>query len=136
MSDPARLVRGARRVVLFAATALCLYGLARFDVVLLPQGAHSPLYGLAAGDRLLVDRHERACATGETWLYLGAADELLIGRAAPAPGGLAPEARAALAAGAAWLVAERDVAGASDSRALGLIPRERRVGRVLFVLPW
>ncbi|HEX6882582.1 MAG TPA: hypothetical protein VF530_04320 [Planctomycetota bacterium] len=136
MKAPGEILRTARRVVLFVALALVLYGVARFDLVLLPEGARSPLYGLHAGDRLLVDRHARHGAEEETWLYRGAAGELLIGRATAPPAGLEPAARAALAAGGLWIVAERDVPGVADSRTLGPIPAEGRVGRVLLVLPW
>jgi hypothetical protein len=133
---PGEVLRTVRRVVLFVALALVLYGVARFDLVLLPEGARSPLYGLHAGDRLLVDRHARRGAADETWLYRGAEGELLIGRATSPPAELEPAARAALAAGGLWLVAERPVPGVADSRTLGPIPGEARVGRVLFVLPW
>jgi len=133
---PGEILRTVRRVVLFVALALVLYGVARFDLVQLPEGARSPLYGLHAGDRLLVDRHARRGAEGETWLYRGAEGELLIGRAAPPPTGLAPAAHAALEQGGLWLVAEREVPGVPDSRTLGPIGGAARVGRVLFVLPW
>ena len=136
MKAPGEVLRRVRRVVLFVALALVLYGVARFDLVLLPEGARSPLYGLHAGDRLLVDRHARRGGEDETWIYRGTAGELLVGRTTAPPGGLPPAARAALEAGGLWIVAERDIPGVADSHTLGPIPAEGRVGRVLLVLPW
>ena len=136
MKPPAELVRGARRALLFASVALLLYGLARFDVVRLPEGARSPLHGVHAGDRLLVDRHARRGAEGELWLYRGPAGELLIGRASAPPPGLAAAQRQALESGALWLVHERELEGLADSRGLGPIAAEARLGRVILVLPW
>jgi hypothetical protein len=129
-------IRRIRRVVLFVATAAVLYAFARFDIVLLPEGALSPLHGIHGGDRLLVDRHARRGAVGETWLFRDARGTLLLGRAESPPPGLAPEALAQLAQGALWLRFEREVPGLADSRALGPIPSGARVGRVILVLPW
>jgi hypothetical protein len=123
-------------VVLFVTLAAVLYGITRFDVVQLPEGALSPLHGIHAGDRLLIDRHARRGAVGEAWLFRGAEDELLLGRASEPPAELAPEARAELTAGALWLCFEREVPGLADSRSLGPIEPQRRAGRVVLVLPW
>ena len=129
-------IRRIRRAVLFVALALVLYGIARFDVVLLPEGALSPLHGIHGGDRLLIDRHARRGAVGEAWLFRDAAGTLLLGRAEEPPAGLAPDAQAALERGALWLRFEREVPGLADSRSLGPIAAEARAGRVILVLPW
>lgn len=139
MSSPAPhllRIRRIRRVLLFLTLAAVLYGFARFDVVLLPAGALSPVYGVHAGDRLLVDRHARDGAPGELWLFRGPDGVLLLGRAAEPPAELGPAARGELARGALWLRFERAVPGLGDSRELGPIPAEARAGRVVFVLPW
>lgn len=139
MSSPAphlARIRRIRRVLLFVSLASVLYAFARFDVVLLPVGALSPVYGVHAGDRMLVDRHARQGALGELWLFRGQDGVLLLGRVAERPAELADEARAALARGALWLRFERDVPGLADSRELGPIRPEARAGRVVLVLPW
>lgn len=136
MTQPAQALRRARRVVLFLTVALMLYGIARFDLVLLPEGARSPLHGLHPGDRLLVDRHARSGVEGDVWLYRGPGQELLLARVTTPPDGLAERERAALAEGALWLCFERELPDLADSRTLGPIGPEARVGRVVFVLPW
>lgn len=124
-----RVLGWVRRGVLFAALALVLYGWRRFDVVVLPEGALSPLHGIHAGDRLLVDRHARP-ATGEAdWLFRSAEGALLLGRAKAAPPGHA------LGADELWIEFERSVPGLADSRSLGPVPAQRLVGRVVLVLP-
>lgn len=139
MSSPAphlARIRRIRRVLLFVSLASVLYAFARFDVVLLPVGALSPVYGVHAGDRLLVDRHAREGAPGELWLFRGRDDVLLLGRATEPPAELGPDARADLARGALWLRFEREVPGLADSLELGPIRAEARAGRVVLVLPW
>jgi len=131
-----RLLTRVRRVVLFLAAGGALYGFARFDVLVLPEGAVSPLFGLHPGDRMLVDRHAREGALEETWLYRDPSGALLIGRAVPPPEDLPAEARQALAAGALWLCADRELPGVADSRTLGPIGAAQREGRVILVLPW
>jgi hypothetical protein len=42
----------------------------------------------------------------------------------------------ACAAGALWIVAEREDCPSADSRRLGPIARERIEGRIAFALPW
>lgn len=133
---PATLVGRVRRVVLFLALGVALYGFARFDVVLLPEGALSPVFGVHAGDRLLIDRHARSGVPGETWLFRDPAGTLLLGRAQEPPAELSHAARGALDEGALWLCFEREVPGLADSRALGPIARQDREGRMLLVLPW
>jgi len=134
--SPARLLARVRRWVLFLAVAGALYGYSRFDVVLLPEGALSPVFGIHPGQRFLVDRHARSGGPGETWLYRGPDGALLLGRALEPPEGLDAEARAALAEGALWLCFERPVPGLADSRTLGPIPTSALEGRVILVLPW
>lgn len=136
MTPHKRFLGRARRLILFATIASALYGYARFDIVTLPEGALSPLYGIHPGDRMLLDRRAHVGAPGEVWLYRGPDERLLLGRALPAPESLADEARQAMERGALWLAAERDLPGIPDSRQLGPIAREARVGRVLFVFPW
>jgi hypothetical protein len=131
-----RFLRRVRRVILFVALASVLYAAARFDVVRLPERALSPLHGIHAGDRLLVDRRARGGAPEEIWLFHGPAGELLLGRARAAPDGLAQDAHTELAAGALWLESEREIPGVADSRELGPIAPAALVGRVVLVLPW
>jgi hypothetical protein len=125
-----------RRWILFLAVGSALYGFARFDVVLLPVGAWSPLYGVHAGDRLLVDRHTKSGFPGALWLFHDPKGTLLLGREGVPPPDLAPEARAALEAGARWLCFDRPVPELEDSATLGPIAASACAGRVLFVLPW
>ncbi len=139
MSSPAphlQRIRRIRRVTLFVTLAALLYALTRFDVVRLPEGALSPLFGIHAGDRMLVDRHARRGAAGEAWLFRSPSGELLLGRAVVPPAGLTSEAREQLARGALWLCFEHEIPGLADSRTLGPIPSSARAGRVVFVLPW
>ncbi|MEQ1892464.1 MAG: hypothetical protein ABL998_07995 [Planctomycetota bacterium] len=127
---PARMLAWARRVLLFAVIGLLLYGWRRFDVVTLPEGAHSPLFGIHPGDRLLVDRRAEPGAGEENWLYRDGAGALLLGRTKGAHEGVA-----ALEAGQVWLEFEREVPGLADSRTNGPVPRSALAGRVVFVLP-
>jgi hypothetical protein len=116
----------------FALAGVALaYGFVRYDLVRLPPGARSPLYGLQPGDRMVVDRQARGGAEGEIWLFRNAQGELLLGRVTPRD-----REGPAAAEGALWLTFEREVRGLSDSRELGAIPREGLEGRVVFVLPW
>lgn len=133
---PARFLARVRRVILLLVVGSGLYGALRFDVVTLPSGALSPLYGIHAGDRMLVDRRARQGARDQIWLYRGPKGELLLGRVTEPEPGLTAEARAALDAGALWLGVERSLPGVPDSRELGPIAREALVGRVVFVFPW
>lgn len=133
---PARLLARVRRVILFLVVGSALYGATRFDVVSLPEGALSPLYGIHAGDRMLVDRHAGEGALDQIWLYRGPAGQLLLGRVTEPPESLDEAGRAALRDGALWLGVERSLPGVPDSRELGPIPRAARVGRVVFVFPW
>jgi hypothetical protein len=131
-----RALRAARRVVLALTLAAVLYALARFDLVQLPDGARSPLYGVHPGDRLFVDRLARSPRPGEAWLFRAPDGALRLGRCGEPPGALPERERAALAGGAAWLLSEREVPGLADSRVLGAIAPEALEGRVVLVLPW
>ncbi len=136
MIEPARFLRALRRACLALAVLLAGYLVLRFDVVELPEGARSPLYGIHPGDRLLVDRYRRLPATGEAVLYRGERGELLLGRATAPPQDLPAPAAQAIGAGALWILSECADVPAPDSRELGPIPPERVVGRVVLVLPW
>ena len=131
-----RSLRLVRRVLLLFVVGLASYGVLRFDVVRLPEGALSPLYGIQAGDRLLVDVFRRRPELDEVVLYRGSAGELLLGRAAPAPQGISTRDREALRSGALWILADRAGGPAPDSDELGPIPERDLVGRVVLVLPW
>jgi hypothetical protein len=136
VNAPQLFLRRLRRLVLVLVGAALLYGYVRFDVVLLPEGALSPLYGIHAGDRLLVDRRARTGAPGETWLFRGPEQALLLGRVEEPPASLAGEPLAAVEQGALWILFERAVPGLADSSELGPIAPEALVGRVVLVLPW
>lgn len=135
-APPERWLGRIRRVVLLVATSLVLYAWARFDVVVLPEGAVSPLYGIHPGDRLLVDRRPGALGSGSDVLYRAPDGRLLLGRTAEPPADAGAEARARLAEGARWVLLDRPVEGVPDSRTLGPIQPEALVGRVVLVLPW
>jgi len=119
----------ARRFVILAAGGLVLYGWKRFDVVSLPEGALSPLHGIHAGDRLLIDRRARPGSGEENWLFRDAHGTLLLGRSMAAP------ADRQLARDELWLEFEREVPGLADSRSLGPVAASALVGRVVLVLP-
>jgi hypothetical protein len=133
---PERWLARTRRVVLLLVTGLLLYGWTRFDVVVLPEGALSPLYGIHAGDRLLVDRRAGKPLPGSDVLYRGPDGSLLLGRTDEPPGDLAPEMKAQLAGEACWVLLDRSLEGIPDSRSLGPIPSSAIEGRVVLVLPW
>lgn len=124
-----RWLSWTRRVVLFAVTGLILYGWRRFDVVTLPEGALSPLHGIHAGDRLLVDRHARPSRQEADWLFRDAHGVLLLGRAKSPPAGQA------LVEDELWLEFERELEGLEDSRDFGPVRAEALEGRVVLVLP-
>lgn len=140
MISSARFLARVRRVIFALVLASAGYGFVRFDLVALPSGAHSPLYGIHPGDRLLVDRHARHADLDQVWLYRGRAGELWLGRVSTPPAVLDEGAQAGLASGALWLVAERALGHSAsepaDSRSIGPIPSSALAGRVLFVLPW
>lgn len=127
--NAARTLSWIRRAVLFAVFGLVLYGWRRFDVVTLPEGARSPLFGIHPGDRLLVDRSAEPGTDEEDWLYHDAEGALLLGRTKVPPPGTA------LGPGELWLEFEREVPGLADSRTAGPVPRAALAGRVIFVLP-
>jgi len=124
-----RTLAWIRRGVLFVVLGLLLYGWRRFDVVTLPEGALSPLFGIHPGDRLLVDRHAQADGPGQDWLFRDAAGALLLARSRPAPPGRT------LPTGALWLEFEREIPGLADSRTNGPVPAAALAGRVVVVLP-
>jgi hypothetical protein len=128
--NAARTLSWIRRGVLCAAAGLVLYGWRRFDVVTLPEGARSPLFGIHPGDRLLIDRHAEPGTEEEDWLYRDAAGALLLARTKAAPPG-----HATLGPDELWLEFEREVPGLSDSRTSGPVARAALAGRVVFVLP-
>lgn len=118
-----------RRVVIFLVLGLILYGWRRFEVITLPAGALSPLYGIHAGDRLLVDRHADPTPGEADWLFRDAHGTLLLGRAKEPPPG------ARLEGEELWIEFERPVEGLEDSRTLGPVRAEALEGRVVLVLP-
>lgn len=135
-ASPERWLARARRVLLLSATGLVLYGWTRFDLVVLPAGAVSPLFGIHAGDRLLVDRRPDPPGAGADVLYRAPDGRLLLGRTAELPVDAGPEARARVADGALWVLFDREVEGVPDSRSLGPIAPDALQGRVVLVLPW
>lgn len=135
-ASPERWLARTRRVTLTIAGLLVLYAWTRFDVVVLPEGAVSPLYGIHAGDRLLVDRRPGAFGPGSDVLYRGPEGRLLLGRTTELPQDATPEARAEMSGGAHWVQFDREIEGVPDSRTLGPIASAAIEGRVVLVLPW
>lgn len=136
MIEPQRALRLARGITLLLALGLVGYGVLRFDVVQLPEGARSPLYGVHGGDRLLVDRRVRGGRLDAVVLFRARSGELLLGRVSTPPAEPAPALEAALRTGALWILSDRLDVPAPDSDELGPIPAEDVVGRVVLVLPW
>ena len=128
--NAARTLSWIRRAVLLVVLLLLTYGWRRFDVVRLPEGALSPLFGIHAGDRLLIDLHARPRAQESDWLFRDAEGTLLLGRSKAVPAG-----HAALGAEQLWIEFEREIPGLADSRTRGPVPAADLVGRVVFVLP-
>lgn len=128
-----RRVRLAVRVVLIGAVVFFVW---RYDLVRLPAEGCSPLFAFAPGDRLVVDRHPGTPAREDAVLFRGPDGELLLGVVGAPPESAPEHVWRACAAGALWIVAEREGCPSPDSRRLGPIARERIEGRIAFALPF
>lgn len=130
------ILLAVRRVALWGALFGIAYLAWRADFMTLPSAGCSPLHGFAPGDRVLVDRRPERLAVGDAVLFAGGAGELLLGRVSEPPAGLAHASRAALDAGALWIVTERADCPGADSDELGPIDRGRVVARLIMVVGW
>jgi hypothetical protein len=134
--DQRRLLQRVRLTVRFVAIGVVVFFVWRYDLVRLPSEGCSPLVAYAPGDRLVVDRHPGAPGTADAVLFRGPEDELLLGLVTAPPESAPEDVWRACAAGALWIVAEREDCPSADSRRLGPIARERIEGRIAFALPW
>ena len=122
----------ARRVLGIVRRLLGLYALVaigylmwRFELETLPDEGCSPLLSLRPGAHLLVDVRPRELHEGDTVLFRDLTGRLLIARIVPRPdsAGDGP---------GFWLATDNRACPGPDSSSLGLIPRERCEGRMLF----
>jgi hypothetical protein len=126
---PRRVLGIARRLLLLYALVGVAYLAWRFEIHTLPAKGCSPLISLRPGAHLLVDGHPPELRRGDTVLFRDPAGRLLIARIAPRPdsAGDGP---------GYWLETDNGGCPGPDSRSLGLIPRERSEGRMLFAFSW
>jgi len=120
-----RVLGIVRRLLLLYALVGIGYLVWRFEIETLPGKGCSPLLSLRPGAHLLIDGHPPELRPGDTVLFRDPAGRLLIARIGPRP-------ESAGDGPGYWLETDNRACPGPDSRSLGLIPRERCQGRMLF----
>ncbi len=123
--DQAKLLRRIRRATLLLAAAGALYLYTRFELLTLPEAGCTPVLRYTPGSSLLLDTRPRPLQPGDGVVFDAGNGSTSIA--------LVRELRED---GAAWLVTDAPDCPAADSDALGWIPADRLLARVVFAAAW
>lgn len=127
-------IRRARRGSLALAALTAAYLYLRVDLLVLPPSACSPLAGIAANSRLLLDRRPGALVPGDAVLFRGPEDRIHLARVSEPPPGLDPRQQELLMNGSLWVSVDHGGCAGLDSRSLGPLARSDVIAEVVAVL--